>query len=271
MTSKQLEHQDAGTALQPATAMRLPSAAASEAAALISLIERAAADPNIDIDRVERMYQMYERASARNAKAAYLAALAEMQPKLPVIEKRGKIERGKHKTTGADQKSTAYAHYEDVIEGINPHLHAHGFSLSFRITQPDAGRVMVTGVLGHREGHSEETSFALPIDDSGGKNNVQGWGSSVSYGKRYTAFALLNIVARNEDDDGKRGGDTSGGLISPDQAEELSVLISETKTDIVKFLAVGNLESLSDMPSSSFEAAKRMLLAKRSKIQGGSR
>ncbi|MBP8236062.1 MAG: hypothetical protein KAY22_27630, partial [Rhizorhabdus sp.] len=88
---------------------------------------------------------------------------------------------------------------------------------------------------------------------------------------RYTAFALLNIVARNEDDDGKRGGDTSGGLISPDQAEELSVLISETKTDIVKFLAVGNLESLSDMPSSSFEAAKRMLLAKRSKIQGGSR
>lgn len=250
--------------------VRLPSAAASEAAALISLIERAASDPSVDIDRVERMYEMYERAQARNAKAAYLAALAEMQPNLPVIDKRGKIERGAHKTTGKEQKATPYARYEDVIEGINPHLHAHGFSLSFRITQTDAGRVMVTGVLGHRDGHSEETSFSLPIDDSGGKNNVQGWGSSVSYGKRYTAFALLNVVARGEDDDGKAAGTQAVETISPDQAEELSHLISATKSDIVKFLALGNLESLSGMRAGQFEAAKRMLLAKQAKMKGGS-
>jgi hypothetical protein len=43
----------------------------------------------------------------------------------------------------------------------------------------------------------------LPHDSTGSKNAVQAVGSSTSYGKRYTACALLNITSRGEDDDGE--------------------------------------------------------------------
>lgn len=177
-----------------------------EPTSILNVIARAAADPNTDVDKLERLYRLKLDMEAREAKAAYLTALAEMQPELPVITKHGVIsknekdERGQR--TGRQEAMTKYAKWEDVVEGITPVLAKHGFSLSFRVAQPTVERVAISGVLGHKGGHTEETTLALPIDSSGAKNNVQGWGSSVSYGKRYTAFALLNISARGEDDDG---------------------------------------------------------------------
>lgn len=232
----------------------------SESSALISMIERAARDPSVDIDKMERLFLMKERMDATAAKAAYLAALADMQTKLPVIDKKGMIDRGTHKTTGAAQKGSPYAKFEDVIEAVNPVLAAHGFSLSFRIDMSEPGRLKTTAVLGHRGGHSEETSISLPIDDSGGKNNVQGWGSSASYGKRYTAFALLNIVARGEDDDGKAAGATT--TITEDQVIELRDIILAVGADEKRFCALGGVERLADIPASQFEAAKAKLAAK---------
>jgi hypothetical protein len=179
-------------------------------AAIIQIIERAARDPAVDIDKMERLFRMKLDMEARSAKAAYLAALAAMQPDLPVITKHGVISKNEKddrgQRTGRQEAMTKYAKWEDVLKGITPVLAKHGFSLSFRIAQPTPDRVAVSGVLGHRDGHTEETTLALPIDSSGAKNNVQGWGSSVSYGKRYTAFALLNISASDEDDDGNAGG-----------------------------------------------------------------
>jgi hypothetical protein len=61
----------------------------------------------------------------------------------------------------------------------------------------------------------------VALDSSGGKNNIQGMGSSFSYGKRYTTTALLNIVTEGEDDDGARGG---ARFISEVQADELREL-----------------------------------------------
>ena len=56
---------------------------ASESAAIIQVIERAASNPNVDIDKMERLLLMQERILEREAKAAYAADLALMQPNLP--------------------------------------------------------------------------------------------------------------------------------------------------------------------------------------------
>lgn len=239
-----------------------PVATASESAALISMIERAARDPNVDIDKMERLFQMQAAAFARRAKAAYIAALAEMQPELPVINRAGKIERTSKGSSGAQEraKPTKYAKWEDIVEGVTPVLAKHGFSISFRIKQEQ--RIEVTAVLGHKGGHCEETSMSLPIDDSGAKNNIQGWGSSVSYGKRYTACALLNIVSRGEDDDGNAA---ASEVITDQQADELRDLIAKTRTNIDEFLKLGEVESLSDIPARQFARAKALLVAKLSK------
>lgn len=196
------------TSLTPAP----PAPIATGGDPFLMMIERAAQNPLVDIDKMERLFRMKLDMEERQAKAAYLSALAEMQPKLPVITKHGVISKNvkddRGQNTGRQEAMTKYAKWEDVVEGITPVLAEHGFSLSFRVAQPTQDRVAVSGVLGHRDGHTEETTLALPIDSSGAKNNVQGWGSSVSYGKRYTAFALLNISARGEDDDGNGpGGD----------------------------------------------------------------
>lgn len=162
---------------------------------LLGVIARAARDPSVDIDKMERLLEMQERVIAREARTAYSVALAELQPKLPIISERGKI------LNKDRQVQSTYAFWEDVNEQIRPLLAQAGFSLSFR-TGKNGNEITVTGVLTHKDGHREETTISLPADGSGNKNAVQAVASSTSYGKRYTAFALLNITTKGEDDDG---------------------------------------------------------------------
>jgi hypothetical protein len=178
----------------------------SESAAIFQIIERAARDPNVDITKMERLMEMHERMQANRAKAAYASALAEMQPRLPIIEENGKIVV-KDKVTKEVIQSTSYALWEDINEAIKPILAEHGFAITFRNGLAPDGKVMVTAILSHREGHQEETTMVLPHDSTGSKNAVQAVGSSTQYGKRYTASALLNITSRGEDDDAQATGE----------------------------------------------------------------
>ena len=239
-------------------------APASETGAILQMIERAAKDPNVDIDKMERLFRMKLDMEARASKSAYLAALADMQPNLPVITKHGVINKNEKDAsgnkTGKQEAMTKYAKWEDVVEGITPKLAEHGFSLSFRVAQPSLDRIVVSAVLGHREGHTEETAISLPIDSSGAKNNVQGWGSSVSYGKRYTAFALLNISARGEDDDGKKAGEPE--YITDEQASQIRDRIDEVGADIEKFCAYFEIEGIAKIPAQHFQRALDALNAR---------
>lgn len=189
---------------------------------LMDVISRAASDPNTDVEKLERLLGMYERITAQQAKAAYTAALAQMQPKLPVIDERGGIK------DRAGKVQSTYAKWEDINDAIRPVLQAHGFALSFRVTTTP--KVAVTGVLAHCDGHSEETTMELPVDGSGSKNDVQAVGSSFSYGKRYTAIALLNITSRapqDRDDDGNAAGiskDAQAAISDINMAEGLAEL-----------------------------------------------
>lgn len=226
----------------------------SETDTLIHIIERAARDPSVDMDKLERLMEMHERIAARAAKTAFSAALAEMQTELPEIQKRGKIEISK------TSKPQLYALWEDINEAIKPVLSKHGFSLGFRTGRQD-NIIIVTGILRHKAGHEEETTMHLPIDASGSKNAVQAVGSSTSYGKRYTAAALLNLTARGEDDDAAVAG--MGETISDDQLTKLRELVVEVKADVNKFCAYLKVPSLADLPASKYQAAVAALNAKR--------
>ena len=225
-------------------------AAVSEAAAIFSMIERVASQPDVPIERVEQLFKLYTQMDAERARRSYHAAFATMQPSLPAVERRGKAHNSK------------YARFEDIVGAVMPVLAANGFGMSFRIAE-QTGKVVVTCILSHRDGHAEQTDYAFPYDTSGSKNAIQSIGSATSYGKRYTMNALLGIATKDEDDDGKAAG--AGEVISEEQFNELAGLIRDTGTDLVKFLALGNLESLSDMPRRDFDKAKGLLLAKKRK------
>lgn len=227
------------TVLRP---VRLPAQPASETVALLGLIERAAADPAVDLDRMERMYAMYERAAARTAKSAFIDALMAAKSALPRVIKTGAASY-KDKQSGEDKKAFSYAKWEEVCTQIEPVLSANGLVLTFSTEQQTGDRVAITGVLSHRDGHSERAQMALGCDASGGKNNAQGWGSAISYGKRYTAFALLNLVGHDDKDTDAATppADTSKGLA------DLKALIAETNASMAAICGHFSVESLDDL------------------------
>ncbi len=199
-----------------ANAQHSPSSAALEAhptadsTAIIQVIERAALNPDVDIDKMERLLQMQERVMDRQAMMAYSAAMAAMQTELPSIEERGQTNNG------------CYATLEDIVDTVRPILQKHGFAVSFRIQTQERG-IQVTGVLMHKDGHREETSMLLPADMSGNKNAVQAFGSSTSYGKRYVLCALLNITTRGQDDNGQTSTRAAVKRVTAFQAGRFSV------------------------------------------------
>lgn len=163
-------------------------------AGMLPMIERLAAMPDFDVEKLSKLIDMQERILDRNAAGAFNIAFAEMQPEIPTIIERKATDKGK------------YAPREDIVEVIRPILSRHGFSLSFRTEWPEKTVVKVVGILTHREGHSRESEFMSAADTSGSKNAVQALGSAVEYGRRYTTTDLLNIASRGGDDDARKAG-----------------------------------------------------------------
>jgi hypothetical protein len=168
----------------------------AEGATLLAVISRAAADPQTDVGKMERLMAMYERIEAKRAEAEFAESFSVMQTKLPAVAERGEV-TGRY----------TYALWEDINTAIKPVLAEHGFALSFRTDFADG--IAVTGVLTHKAGHSIQTTIKLPPDASGNKPQVQAVASSVSYGKRYAAGALLNLTSHGEDDDAYGGSQSS--------------------------------------------------------------
>lgn len=271
------ETQTVARALAPANQQQQPDA-------FLAMIERAARDPAIDIDKMERMMQMREREMDRRAREEFAIALAELIPDLPSIDRNGavtvysKADRdyaaknfGELPAGARPIQQTAYATLDDILIAINPVLSQHGFSVRFEhetIPTGDSFRIKTKAILTHRAGHSESAETPpLQQDSSGSKNNVQGVGSSMKYGRRYALMAVLPIAShapQDRDDDGKAAGGTTGPVtITPEQIETLRHEIIDTDSDIPTFLDFFKVAKLDDLPVASFEQAMKMLDEKR--------
>lgn len=169
---------------------------------MLPMIERLAALPNFDVAKLEKLLDMQERVLNRQAKEAFNEAFALMQPEIPEIDERGAI-----KGRGGEVRSR-YAKLEDIVRVLKPILQKHGFALRHRTEFPAdrPGILRIVGILSHRQGHSEESAFEAPKDESDFRTDIQSMGSTVSYGRRYTTCDLLNITTRGQDDDGASGG-----------------------------------------------------------------
>lgn len=235
----------------------------SDAGALLSAIMNAA-DGAQDIGRIVQLTELYQKIRADEAKRAYRAAFPAMQAELPVIDQNGRIVIEKDKKI---VQSTPYAKWEDINEAIQPVLFKHGFGLFFEPGLAADGKITVTAVVTHVEGHEERATVTLAHDSSGSKNSVQAVGSSLSYGQRYSARALLNFQSRakvDQDDDGEAAGAPAGpAVISTQQRDELRALIDETASDVRRFCDHFKISSVSDLPADRFAQAVTMLNSKK--------
>ena len=233
----------------------------------LAMISHAASDPNFDIEKMRQLVGIRNEELARQARVAFDGAFAEMQPKLPVIDRNGRIEiRKKDKDgerNGDVQQSSAYALWADIKDACNPFMLEHGFGISFRPKTTADGKIVVTCILSHRGGHREESdSIPMQHDSTGSKNAVQAVGSSLSYGTRYMGIMMLGIVSKEHDDDGNKSTPPSV-FVSDEQLKELEQLIEETGTDKAKFLTYLKEPALDRMAASKFNYAKQALAAKK--------
>jgi hypothetical protein len=174
-----------------------------ESTTVLSIISKAASDPSVDIDKLERLMQMHERMQARTAEQEFNAAMAQMQCEIPTVFE------------GAVNLHTkkSYATLDDINRTLKPVMQRHGFAITFKVEQVTGG-LSITGILMHRAGHREQTSMVLPIDKGAGRNDVQAVGSSTTYGKRYVMCALLNITTGDQVDDDAQSA--SGSALAED-------------------------------------------------------
>ena len=233
----------------------------SQSDGLLSVIARAAADPNVDIDKLERLLAAQERVQANQAKEAFTIAKLAMRPELPEITMKGRITIRDKNDANKIIQETPFARFEDIHEAITPILSAHGFDLSFRNGLAPDGKVRITTVLSHVAGHTEETFFDLPHDSSGSKNAVQAVGSSTSYGKRYGTLSILNIRVAGEDDDGVAACEKA--CISKEQRDEILTALDDLQANKQAFATYMGVESVADIPAADYGKAKAAIESKR--------
>lgn len=216
---------------------------------MVAMIERLVLDPNVSMEKLERMLAMQERIVAERAKAEFSAAFAAASAQFPSIPLNGKGDKNK-----------PYALLKDIMGMTRPVLSRHGLALSFAVNSEGA-TVRVTAELVHIAGHSKTTSIDLPKDQSGSKNAVQAVGSSQTYGQRYTAQAILGLsLGDDTEDDGRAAG--ASATISADEFFELRNLIDEAGADEAKFCEYLKVKDLELLPKSMFAQAVSALRSK---------
>lgn len=173
-------------------------ATASDVSPMFAMIERAARDPAVDIDKLERLMQMQERMVSRQAESAFNDAMSDAQARM--------------RTIGADannpQTRSKYASYGKLDKALRPIYTDNGFSLSFdtgKDAPPDCVRVLC--YVSHKAGHSRTYHVDLPADGKGAKGGdvmtkTHAVGAGMSYGMRYLLKMIFNVAVGEEDVDG---------------------------------------------------------------------
>lgn len=182
-----------------------PNKTMDQSSTIIEVIERAALNPDVDIDKMERLLAMQERVMSKRAEQAYTESMILAQQRMPVIRK-----DKDNKQTGS-----SYATLENINKIITPIYTGEGFTLSFGTEDsPIDGYVRIVCDIRHSSGHKERYHYDSPPDDSGiagkvNKTTTHARASAISYGQRYLIKLIFNLTLEGEDDDGNAaGGDT---------------------------------------------------------------
>jgi ERF superfamily len=219
---------------------------------ILSVIARAAADPNVDIDKLERLLEMQERVLARDAEMAFNVAMNAAQAEMRPISA----------NASNPQTKSRYASFDKLDKVMRPIYTRHGFSLSFdEGDSPKPEHVRVICYASHNAGHTRTYRRDMPADGKGAKGGdvmtkTHAAGAAGSYGSRYLLKGIFNIAVGEDDDDGN-GQD--GPSINAEQFKALDGVADAVRADKAKFGKLFKVDSLRDLPATRYtEAVARL-------------
>jgi len=234
-----------------------PPAVVTDAAGLMQVITRAASDPGMDVEKLERLMSLYERVNASSAEQSYHDAMNQAQAEMGPIAV----------DSTNSQTSSKYASYPALDRALRPIYTKHGFSLSYDTgDSPKPDHVRVLCRVAHRDGHKEIHHADLPADGLGAKGGAvmtktHASGAAFSYGQRYLLKLVFNISTGESDDDGNSA--TVTAHITDDQVSDLVALMEEVGADRDRFLNYLRIDTLAHLPANRLDAAIKALEAKR--------
>jgi hypothetical protein len=168
--------------------------------ALLSFIERAAKDPEFDVQKFGELLRLQRDVGHDQSRRLFNQAMADAQSEmLPVVRDAKNSHLG-----------NKYAKLETIDAAIRPIYTRHGFSVRFgSAPAPTEGYIRITCTVAHAGGYFEENYLDAPIANLGSQGGrtattgVQAVGSAVTYLRRYLLGMVFNIVLADEDDDGE--------------------------------------------------------------------
>ena len=234
--------------------------AEAETTAVISMIERAARDPNVDIDKFERLMRMRDEMESKAAEKQFNIAMKEAQSEMRPVGADAKN----------DQTKSKYATYAKLDSALRPIYTKHGFSLSFdEEDSPKPDHIRVLCYVSHEAGFTRTYRKDMPADGKGAKGGdvmtkTHATGAASSYGARYLLKGIFNIAVGEEDRDGNAppAGQAERAYVSEEQVMQLRELLEAEGQDESRFRSIIKVESLADIYADKFKDAVALIKQK---------
>jgi len=232
---------------------------AQPANSAVSIIQSALAN-NVDPATLRELLSVRREWEADEARKSYNRAMTACQQALPVVVK--------FNATNSHTNSD-YVRYDELMRVCKPIIRNHGITISFGEKPCDReGFILVVAIVRHEDGHAEEFHRFAPIDNVGAKGNatktlLHGCQSAMSYMQRKLIESIFGIAESGEDDDANAAGTA---YVTKEQADELASLVRNTPQGTLEaLLEWAACDSLTDIPASKFNGAKKALTAKQIK------
>ena len=167
-------------------------------AGMLPMIERLAANPDFDVEKLQKLIEMQEHILARNAEQAFNEAMTEAQKEMRPIAA----------DAANPQTRSKYASYAQLDRALRPIYTNHGFGVSYDTTDPTLPEhIRVLAYVTHSGGHARTYRVDMPNDGKGAKGGdvmtkTHATGAAMSYGMRYLLKMIWNVAVGEDDRDG---------------------------------------------------------------------
>jgi len=255
---KTAEKVAAGKTKTKSVARRRPTPAAvvqNPDVMFMQVLEKAVLNPDVDIDKMERLLVVQERIIDKRSEQAFSVSMMEAQKDMPIVC------RDKENT----QTHSRYSSYEGILKAGKPVYTSQGFSLMFYETDaPNEEDVRVCVDVMHVDGHTKKLHVDVPLDNTGmqgsvNKTKTHGKGSSFSYGRSYLMRMIFNIATGDDDDGNAAGGAPVIPLITDEELTLLRKTLTDAGIDVERFETwikrAAKVDSLEELNANGFATA----------------
>jgi hypothetical protein len=227
----------------------------------IEVLAQMTADPNVNVDKMERFVDLQKRIWDYQAEHEYNKDMVLCQAEMPIVPK----------DTDNKQTNSRYPKLETIIKHTKPTYTKHGFAVEFyegESTKEDCVRTMAD--IKHRGGHSVTRYIDIPVDDKGPKGTVNKTKthakvSSITYGRSRLLRMIFNISDSESDDDGNAAGTETIDDQEHSRIKDMIDDLKDSKEAEKATLRFCGVEGLEFIPKSKINDVFKALIARKAK------